>query len=41
MIVPQHGAIFPNAGLCRRFIDWVADLPGAAETMAPVYSIPS
>ena len=41
MIVPQHGAIFPTAELSRRFIDWVAELPGAGEVMQSVYRIPT
>jgi flavorubredoxin len=40
MIVPQHGAIFPTPELSSRFVDWVAELPGAAESMAEVYRIP-
>ncbi|HGG58621.1 MAG TPA: MBL fold metallo-hydrolase [Gammaproteobacteria bacterium] len=41
MIVPQHGAIFPNAEMSRRFIQWVAELPGAAESMKATYAIPA
>ncbi len=40
-IVPQHGAIFPTAELSRRFIDWVAELPGAGETLQHLYRIPA
>ncbi len=41
IIVPQHGAIFPNAEMSRRFIQWVAELPGAAESMKATYAIPT
>jgi flavorubredoxin len=39
-IVPQHGAFFPNREISRRFIDWIAQLPGAVETMRDNYKIP-
>lgn len=39
-IVPQHGAIFPNRTTSARFIDWVAKLPGAADSMASIFKIP-
>ena len=39
-IVPQHGAIFPNAEMSRKFIDWVEALPGAASLMEDVFQIP-
>ena len=41
MIVPQHGSIFPTPELSRRFIDWVAELPGAGESMKAVFTIPA
>ncbi len=40
-IVPQHGAIFPDPITSGRFIDWVDDLPGAAEFMRSVYQLPA
>ena len=40
-IVPQHGAIFPTPEMSKRFINWVAELPGAAESMKDVYQIPA
>ncbi len=39
-IVPQHGAIFPTPELSRRFIDWVAESPGAIEVMKDIYQLP-
>lgn len=39
-IVPQHGAIFPDRETSRRFVDWIASLPGAVELMTDVYRIP-
>jgi flavorubredoxin len=39
-IVPQHGAIFPNAETSRRFVDWIAELPGAVEMLKNDYTIP-
>ncbi|MCU7829286.1 MAG: MBL fold metallo-hydrolase [Candidatus Thiodiazotropha sp. (ex Myrtea sp. 'scaly one' KF741663)] len=39
-IVPQHGAIFPDAATSRRFIDWIAQLPGAVEILKDSYRIP-
>jgi flavorubredoxin len=39
-IVPQHGAIFPNAETSQLFIDWIAELPGAIELMKDNYKIP-
>lgn len=41
MIVPQHGAMFPTPEMSKQFIDWVAGLPGAAESMKEVYKIPT
>ncbi len=40
-IVPQHGAIFPNREMSARFIDWIEDMPGAAQLMSDVYQIPA
>jgi flavorubredoxin len=40
-IVPQHGAIFPNRELSTRFVDWVEQMPGAAQLMSDVYKIPA
>jgi flavorubredoxin len=39
-IVPQHGALFPNREISERFIDWVAELPGAVEKLKNKYKIP-
>ncbi len=39
-IVPQHGAIFADAGMSARFIDWVEQLPGAARVMSGVFKVP-
>jgi flavorubredoxin len=39
-IVPQHGAIFPDRETSRRFVDWVASLPGAVDLITDVYKIP-
>ncbi|MEJ2620374.1 MAG: MBL fold metallo-hydrolase [Candidatus Thiodiazotropha sp.] len=39
-IVPQHGAIFPDAETSRRFIDWIDNLPGAVEILKNNYTIP-
>ncbi|MET0009020.1 MAG: MBL fold metallo-hydrolase [Candidatus Thiodiazotropha sp. 6PLUC4] len=39
-IVPQHGAIFPDRETSKRFIDWIADLPGAVEILKDNYRIP-
>ncbi|MES9994229.1 MAG: MBL fold metallo-hydrolase [Candidatus Thiodiazotropha sp.] len=39
-IVPQHGAIFPDPGTSRRFIDWIAGLPGAVDVLKNSYRIP-
>jgi flavorubredoxin len=39
-IVPQHGAIFPNRDIAQRFIDWVAEQPGAVDTIKHSYKIP-
>jgi flavorubredoxin len=40
-IVPQHGAIFLDPDMPKRFIDWVAGLPGAVEVLKNHYKIPS
>jgi flavorubredoxin len=40
-IVPQHGAIFPDPGMSRQFIDWVAELPGAVEVLRNSYKVPA
>ncbi len=39
-IVPQHGAIFADRQTSARFIDWVDQLPGAAELMKDVFKVP-
>ena len=39
-IVPQHGAIFADAAMSARFIDWVEQLPGAAQVMSGVFRVP-
>ncbi len=39
-IVPQHGAIFADRDMSARFIDWVDQLPGAAEIMKDVFKVP-
>lgn len=39
-IVPQHGAIFPDRETSRRFVDWIATLPGAVDLITDVYRIP-
>jgi flavorubredoxin len=39
-IVPQHGAIFPDRRTSARFIDWVAQMPGAADLISAGYRIP-
>ncbi len=39
-IVPQHGAIFADAAMSARFIDWVEELPGAAHIMRDVFKVP-
>jgi flavorubredoxin len=39
-IIPQHGAIFSNPEMSKRFIDWVAELPGAVEILKNNYKIP-
>jgi flavorubredoxin len=39
-IVPQHGAIFPDPETSKRFIDWVAELPGAIELFKDKYKVP-
>ena len=39
-IVPQHGAIFADPQTSAQFIDWVDQLPGAAQLMKDVYRIP-
>ena len=40
-IVPQHGAIFPDPETSARFIDWVDQLPGAAQIMRDVFRVPA
>ena len=40
-IVPQHGAIFADRAMSQRFIDWVDQLPGAAQLMEGVYAVPA
>ena len=40
-IVPQHGAIFADAETSARFIDWVENLPGAAQIMRDVFRVPA
>ncbi len=40
-IVPQHGAIFADAAMSAKFIDWVDQLPGAAEVMSGVFKVPA
>jgi flavorubredoxin len=39
-IVPQHGAIFPTQETSQRFIDWVAEQPGAVDIIKNNYRIP-
>ncbi len=39
-IVPQHGAIFADAEMSARFVDWVEKLPGAAQVMSGVFKVP-
>ena len=39
-IVPQHGAIFADRQTSAQFIDWVDQLPGAAQLMQNVYKVP-
>ncbi len=39
-IVPQHGAIFPDRSTSEQFIDWVANLPGAVDSLKDTYRIP-
>ena len=39
-IVPQHGAIFADAQTSAQFIDWVEQLPGAAQIMRDVFRVP-
>ncbi len=39
-IVPQHGAIFADRQTSAQFIDWVDQLPGAAELMKDVFRVP-
>ncbi len=39
-IVPQHGAIFADPATSARFIDWVDQLPGAAQIMQDVFRVP-
>ncbi len=40
-IVPQHGAIFADAETSARFIDWVEQLPGAAQIMRDTFRVPA
>lgn len=40
-IVPQHGAMFGSPEMSKRFIQWVSELPDAAEAMEAVYRIPA
>jgi flavorubredoxin len=39
-IIPQHGAVFLNSEISRRFVDWIAELPGAVEVLRNHYKIP-
>ncbi len=39
-IVPQHGAIFPDRRSSARFIDWVAQMPGAVDLISGGYRVP-
>ena len=40
-IVPQHGAIFADAETSAQFIDWVEQLPGAAQIMRDTFRVPA
>ncbi len=40
-IVPQHGAIFADAEMSAKFIDWVEHLPGDAHIVRDVSRVPA
>ncbi len=40
VIAPQHGAIFKGAELCKRFVDWCANLEVGMDHMTDVFAIP-
>lgn len=40
IIAPQHGAIFPNREMSRRFIDWISDLSCGVDLLPERYDIP-
>jgi len=41
MIAPQHGALFPNPELSRRFIEWAENLQCGTDLLADSYPIPA
>jgi flavorubredoxin len=41
MIAPQHGAMFPNREMSRRFIDWVDTLACGADLMGETFTVPA
>jgi len=41
LIAPQHGAMFKGADMCKRFIDWCAELDVGLDHNEGLYKMPS
>jgi len=41
IIAPQHGAVYPNKEMVKKFIDWIDTLSCGAELMGDSFNIPA
>ena len=41
IIAPQHGALFPDAVMSRRFIEWCAGLECGIDLITPMFKVPA
>lgn len=41
IMAPQHGSIYPNKEMVKKFIDWADNLTCGAETMGDEYKVPA
>ena len=40
IIAPQHGALFPDAAMCRQFVEWCARLECGIDLITPTFKVP-
>ena len=40
IIAPQHGALFPDAAMCRQFVEWCARLECGIDLITPMFKVP-